>query len=381
VKNIVRLLKCIGFVTCLLLVIGLFSSTVSATEINLQEQQNLLTQKIQENQNILNQKKQEEKNALLELKAINNTISKTTKGLQSTENKLSTLETELLRINKELKESSIQIEANTKALEKSLRVIYEQGDVHFLEVLLDSTSITDFLTRWDLLNSLAKNNKEMIKANEANLQLVNLQKELALQKQQKLDELKDDQREKKKELSVASSRQQTIYTSLKSERAKAEAQLDELERQSQQIANQIRRQTAGDSGEYLGSGTFTWPAPGYTRITSKYGMRFHPILKKNKMHTGMDIGAPKGANIIAAENGTVMQAGWNNAYGNMILINHGGNLVTLYGHASKLLVSSGQQVTKGQTIAKVGSTGYSTGPHLHFEVRKNGDPVNPNSYL
>lgn len=110
-------------------------------------------------------------------------------------------------------------------------------------------------------------------------------------------------------------------------------------------------------------------------------MRFHPILKKNKMHTGMDIGAPKGANIVAAENGTVIQAGWNNAYGNMIVINHGGNLVTLYAHASKLLVSVGQQVTKGQVIAKVGSTGYSTGPHLHFEVRKNGDPVNPSSYL
>jgi murein DD-endopeptidase MepM/ murein hydrolase activator NlpD len=317
----------------------------------------------------------------LELNAINNNISKTTKSLQSTENKLSTLENELLQIEKELKESNVQIEANTKALEKSLRIIYEQGDVHFLEVLLDSTSITDFLTRWDLLNSLAKNNKEMIKANEEKLQLVKLKKELALQKQQKLDELKDDQSEKKKELSVASSRQQTIYKSLKSERAKAEAELNELERQSQQIANEIRKQTGGDSGEYLGSGKFTWPAPGQTRITSKYGMRFHPILKKNKMHTGIDIGAPKGTNIVAAENGTVLQAGWNNAYGNMVMINHGGNLVTLYGHASKLLVSTGQTVTKGQVIALVGSTGYSTGPHLHFEVRKNGDPVNPNPYL
>jgi len=338
-------------------------------------------QKIQENQNILKQKKQEENKALLELKAINNNISKTTKSLQSTEIKLSTLEKELLQLEKELKESKLQIEANTKALEKNLRIIYEQGDVHFLEVLLDSTSITDFLTRWDLLNSIAKNNKEMIKANEEKLQLVKLKKELALQKQQKLDELKNDQKEKRKELSVASSRQQTIYNSLKSERAKIEAELDELERQSQQIANEIRRQTSGDNGEYQGSGKLAWPAPGYTRITSKYGMRFHPILKKNKMHTGMDIGAPKGANIVAAENGTVIQAGWNNAYGNMIVINHGGNLVTLYAHASKLLVSVGQQVTKGQVIAKVGSTGYSTGPHLHFEVRKNGDPVNPSPYL
>lgn len=380
-KTYIKLLISITFVTCLLIATSFFSNTAFATETELQEQHNMIIQKIEENQNILNKKKQEENKALLELKAINNTITKTTKSLKSTENKLSSLENELLTLEKELKESNEQISVNTKALESSLRVIYEQGDVHFLEVLLDSTSITDFLTRWDLLNSLAKNNKELIQANEEKIKLVKIKQESALQKQHALDKLKDDQNQKKKELAVASSRQQTVYNSLKSERAKIEAQLDELERQSQQIANDIRRQTSGNNGEYLGSGKFTWPTPGYSKITSKYGMRFHPILKKNKMHTGMDIGAPKGANIVAAENGTVMQAGWNTAYGNMILINHGGNLVTLYGHASKLLVTTGQKVTKGQTIAKVGSTGYSTGPHLHFEVRKNGDPVNPNSYL
>lgn len=375
------LLRDLLTVLFLLITISLFSNTASASEINLQEQHNLLEKKIEENQSILNQKKQEENKALLELKAINNTISKTTKNLQSTEHKLSSLEKELLALEKEAKASNEQIAQNSKALENNLKIIYEQGDVHFLEVLLDSTSITDFLTRWDLLNSLAQNNKELIKANEEKIQLVKIKQELALQKQLTLDELKDDQNQKKKELAVASSRQKTVYNSIKSERAKAQAELDELERQSQQIANEIRLQTAGDSGEYLGSGKFTWPTPGQTRITSKYGMRFHPILKKNKMHTGMDIGAPKGTNIVAVENGTVIKAGWNNAYGNMIMINHGGDLVTLYAHASKLLVNTGQQVTKGQTIAKVGSTGYSTGPHLHFEVRKNGDPVNPNSYL
>jgi len=382
VKEFNKLLKITVLATGLLLSTSIFASVnTNATDLNLQEQQTVLMHKIEESQNILNQKKQEEKSALLELRALNNTISKTSNNLKSTENKLSSLEKEVLNLEKELKEYNKQISSNTQALEKHLRIIYEQGDVHFLEVLLDSTSITDFLTRWDLLNNLADNNKELIKANEEKLNLVKIKQQLALQKQQSLAELKNEQNQKKKELSVASSRQQTVYNSLKSERAKAEADFNELEAQSRQIADEIRRQTGGDSGEYLGSGKLAWPTPGYTKITSEYGMRFHPILKRNKLHTGMDIRAPKGTTIVAAESGTVMEVGKRGGYGLIVMINHGGNLVTLYAHASKTLVNAGQQVKKGQAIAKVGSTGWSTGPHLHFEVRKNGNPVNPKPYL
>ncbi|MDD2212677.1 MAG: peptidoglycan DD-metalloendopeptidase family protein [Clostridia bacterium] len=381
-KKFNKLLKITVLATGLLLSTSIFASAnANATDLNLQEQQTVLMHKIEESQNILNQKKQEEKSALLELRALNNTISKTSNNLKSTENKLSSLEKEVLNLEKELKEYNKQISANTQALKKHLRIIYEQGDVHFLEVLLDSTSITDFLTRWDLLNNLADNNKELIKANEEKLNLVKIKQQLALQKQQSLAELKNEQNQKKKELSVASSRQQTVYNSLKSERAKAEADFNELEAQSRQIADEIRRQTGGDSGEYLGSGKLAWPTPGYTKITSEYGMRFHPILKRNKLHTGMDIRATKGTTIVAAESGTVMEVGKRGGYGLIVMINHGGNLVTLYAHASKTLVNAGQQVKKGQAIAKVGSTGWSTGPHLHFEVRKKGNPVNPKPYL
>jgi len=356
-------------------------SYAGSVNIDLEEQQNQILEQITAQKNILNKKKAEEKNALLELRALNNTISKTTNTLKSTETKLSTLEREMLNLEKELRNYKKQINLNTKALEQNLRLLYEQGDVHFLEVLLDSTSISDFLTRWDLLSTLAENNKQLIKENEEQIKLVHIKQEMALQKRHSLAELKTKQDLQRKELAIASSRQQTVYNSLKSERAREEAALNELEEQSRQIAAEIRRQTGGDSGEYLGSGKFTWPAPGHTRITSSYGMRFHPILKVNKLHTGVDIGAPKGANIVAAENGTVMEVGNRGGYGLIVMLNHGGNLVTLYAHASKTLVKVGQEVKKGEPIAKVGSTGYSTGPHLHFEVRKNGNPVNPMPYL
>ena len=121
--------------------------------------------------------------------------------------------------------------------------------------------------------------------------------------------------------------------------------------------------------------------PGYTRITSEFGMRLHPILKVYKLHTGIDIGAPMGANFIAASNGVVVKAGENSAYGKMVVIDHGGGITTLYAHGSEILVNVGDEVRRGQAILKVGSSGYSTGPHAHFEVRVNGEYVQPLNFL
>ena len=124
-----------------------------------------------------------------------------------------------------------------------------------------------------------------------------------------------------------------------------------------------------------------WPVPGYTRISSKYGMRTHPITGVYKLHTGVDISAPMGANFIAANDGIVTKAGYNSAYGNMVIIDHGGGVSTLYAHGSEILVQVGQTVKRGEAVLKVGSTGYSTGPHAHFEVRLNGVVTDPMPYI
>ena len=124
-----------------------------------------------------------------------------------------------------------------------------------------------------------------------------------------------------------------------------------------------------------------WPIPGYTTITSEYGMRVHPITGAYKLHTGTDIGAPMGADFVAAANGVVVKAEMTPAYGNMVIIDHGGGVQTLYAHGSEIVVQMGQEVKAGTPVLKVGSTGYSTGPHAHFEIRINGQTVNPMEYL
>ena len=124
-----------------------------------------------------------------------------------------------------------------------------------------------------------------------------------------------------------------------------------------------------------------WPVPASSRITSQYGYRIHPVYKTKKFHSGIDIGAPYGVDILAAADGTVTLATTNGGYGKCVIINHGSGITTLYGHNSTLLVSVGNKVTKGQVIAKAGSTGVPTGPHLHFEVRVNGSTTDPMQYL
>jgi murein DD-endopeptidase MepM/ murein hydrolase activator NlpD len=120
-----------------------------------------------------------------------------------------------------------------------------------------------------------------------------------------------------------------------------------------------------------------WPTPGYSRITSEYGWRTHPILKTRRWHTGIDIGVPHGEKVVAAEDGKVVLAEYYGAYGNTVIILHGGNISTLYGHLSRINVKNGEFVVRGQKIGEIGTTGLSTGPHLHYTVMKNGQDINP----
>ena len=174
---------------------------------------------------------------------------------------------------------------------------------------------------------------------------------------------------------------ENFIAKLSDEEKNLQEKIDEINQQYDIVNQQILALAQqGIDTAYIG-GELEWPVPGYTRITSKFAMRVHPITGQYKLHTGVDIGAPEGANFVPANDGIVVKAELNAAYGNMVIIDHGGGISTLYAHGSAILVEVGQSVKRGDSILKVGSTGYSTGPHAHFEVRINGVATDPLPYI
>jgi murein DD-endopeptidase MepM/ murein hydrolase activator NlpD len=370
--------KLVSLIIIAFFALGL-SSVGMASETDLKKRQEEIEQQIQQVQQDLQQKKIEESKALQELRKLNNTLSSIEKKLRTTEKNLSTTEKNLRELESELQKSENNLAAKTQALSNRLNTIYEQGNVHILEVLLSSTSFTDFLTRWDLVSRLAEQDMALIDDVKAEIGKYREKRQQVLVKKESLFKLLNDQNEQRQELKMASSRQSEIYRDIASERKEIEAALDDLEQESARIALELSK--LDSNAAYMGTGVFAWPTPGYKQITSPFGWRRHPILKSNRFHTGVDIGAPYGAAIVAADHGRVIEVGWRGAYGRVVMINHGGGIVTMYAHTSASLVDAGDFVKKGQAIARVGTTGWSTGPHLHFEVRKNGEPQNPTGYI
>lgn len=193
-----------------------------------------------------------------------------------------------------------------------------------------------------------------------------------------LGRLKTEEENRQSMLLVSRGEQTRLQQELLQDEAELKKQLDQFEKEAKDLEQVLLKLQS--EGDYIG-GIMKWPVTGHTRISSPYGNRIHPILKTNRFHSGIDIPAPTGTNIVAAAAGRVAFAGTQGGYGRTIILDHGGGIMTLYAHNSQLMVSEGAQVTQGSVIAKAGSTGMSTGPHLHFEVRENGKYVDPMPWL
>ena len=266
----------------------------------------------------------------------------------------------------------------SKHLGKRVRDIYINGQISYIDVLFGAKDVADFMTRMDMLKKIIKQDYELVHTvlEEKNT-IEEAQKELNKDKEiQAEQELKARQSREIMEAKVK--KRQEIINKMKSDKATIDRQYDELMAASKQITAMLQRSNMANM-PVSGSGAMVWPVGG--TVTSEFGWRTHPITGTQKFHSGIDIGADYGVPIAAAQSGTVEYAGWISGYGNAVIINHGGGVTTLYGHNESLAVSVGQQVSQGQTIAYCGSTGNSTGPHCHFEVRKNGEPVSPYGYL
>lgn len=327
------------------------------------------------------QNEQNKKNAVQkEAASLANEQSKAEKSLKVYADDLLTAKQQYQAIEKSVQEAEAKYKQQKDQFRKRVRLMYENSNISPLQTFLESKSISDFKAKLELMSLIAKKDKEAVQSIET------AKKDLEFKKSAKEDEkaaIEKKTAEQKKivaSIQVSRSKKNDELSKINSTISMLDQQERELEQKSAEIANWIRSVKNKRAGGYTG-GSMIWPAPSSTLITSPFGNRWHPVLRRNKYHTGIDIGAASGTNIVAANKGTVILAGWQDGYGNTVIIDHGGDIVTLYGHASKLLVSEGDEVEAGAVIAKVGSTGLSTGPHLHFEVRKNGDPVNPLDYV
>jgi murein DD-endopeptidase MepM/ murein hydrolase activator NlpD len=250
-------------------------------------------------------------------------------------------------------------------------------------ILLQSQDISDFISRRRFLKLLYQKDQQILVRLASSANQINQQKTQVEQQKNQIALIQQQLLAQKADTQVQAAFQQQLIERLSSDRLALEAAQIQLEKDSQALAVLIQNKLAAASNSQKnfihGTGIFVYPSDAPT--SSPFGWRIHPILGYRRFHAGLDFAASYGSTIRAADSGIVIFAGWYGGYGKAVIINHGNGLTTLYGHTSEVYVTEGQQVKQGQAIAAVGSTGLSTGPHLHFEVRKNGTPVDPMAYL
>ena len=290
-------------------------------------------------------------------------------------------ELEVRQAEDDLERAEAELDRRIDLLNRRVRAMYELGTVSYLEVLLTATSFGDFVRRFQTLQEIVTQDVAIVDAVSEQRDEVEDRKNDWTQSMAEADAWRVEVAARKSELQAQAARYQAQLSQLSSQQREYRDALDQMERLSEEIAVEIaeaQRQLAlGDGVPYL-----QWPLDrGTYWISSPYGPRYHPILGQHRIHTGVDLAASTGTTIRASAEGQVLDAGWMGGYGLTVIIAHTRSTSTLYAHASSLLVSAGQRVSAGQAIARVGSTGFSTGPHLHFEVRIDGQHKNPMDYL
>jgi murein DD-endopeptidase MepM/ murein hydrolase activator NlpD len=323
------------------------------------------------------------------LMALGDRIDVVEDKLSITREKLDVLRDELRLKKLELAEAQAELELEQRNFAERAVLSYKSDDLGYADVLLASSSFEDLISRVSVIRELLGGNDELVGGLEATRDEVDAEKDAIAKREKAVADAVRVLQEKSDELAelrAAQAASQAAALALRREKKGAlkgvNKDLAELERQESQLLAESQALTGvvGGSGSTGGgSGTLSWPCPG--PVVSPFGYRIHPILGYRKMHTGIDIAAGYGVPIRSSAAGIVIYASWMGGYGNVIIVDHGDGLSTLYAHQSSLAVGNGARVGRGQTIGYVGSTGFSTGPHLHYEVRVNGNPVDPMRYL
>ena len=374
--------KCAALVAALLLGTQLSASVSWAETIEEKRAQlDEIQQKLGEKDAQLEDKKKEISNAMERLILTQEELAEAKRKLAAIESRQQALSIKIRQNEAALAAKQKEYDKSRSVYKKRLRDIYENGQVNYLDVLLGAADFRDFSSRMYLLQRVIRRDFALIDRLEE-------QREALLPQKAELDDIRKQlaaaHAESQKEKEIVAQKtveRQKLYEQALAEKAQLDAEYEELQRNSQEITAMIQRmeQEGRMMPQAGGTGQLAWPVNG--EITSPFGWRVHPIWGTQIFHAGLDIGADYGDPVHAADSGTVVFAGWMGGYGNAVMIDHGGGMVTLYGHNSSITVGEGEQVSKGQTIALAGSTGNSTGPHCHFEVRIHGEVVSPLQYL
>ncbi len=315
-----------------------------------------------------------------EKRAVDEAADEATKAYKDVKKELDATEARIDENEDKLKVLNKDFAVKRDQLAKRVRDIYINGQINYLDVLFGAKDFQDFFTRMDLLKRVIQQDYDLVQVVFAEKTAIETsQKELEKDKTAK-KKLVASAADRKKEAEKKQAAKQAIIDKMETDRATQERIINENLAASKEVEQMIRNSRYQPASPALsGGGALNWPLGG--PITSPFGWRVHPITGASRFHSGIDIGGDYGDTIHAAGAGIVSYAGWISGYGYAVIIDHGGGISTLYGHNQALLVSEGQSVSQGQAIAECGSTGNSTGPHCHFEVRVDGEPVDPMGYL
>lgn len=367
------------FAAYLLTFVLLVSSiSLGATYAGEQDELDKVNSKITQTQKQLKEGKKKEQQLNNQIKSLEKQINATEAEISDLKGDINSTVARIETVRQDLAQVEQEMNVQNESLKKRLRVMYKNGDSGLLEILLGSEDITDFMTNMDMVQKIFDNDVEILESIKAQHEKVEKQKKELERLQESLVAKRNAEAAKQSTLQANRGDVSHLKAQVALDNKQLAKQIDDLNAEADRWIAEIRKLQG--SGIYAG-GKFAWPSASSTRVTSEYGNRIHPILNVKKLHTGMDIGAASGTKVLAANSGTVIKAGWNNSYGNVVMVDHGDKIVTLYAHNSKLLVKTGDVVAKGQHIANVGSTGASTGPHIHFEVRVDGQYQNPRNWL
>jgi murein DD-endopeptidase MepM/ murein hydrolase activator NlpD len=381
-------MKKISVLATALIIATLASPAASAPEITRATTTATVPQKRQELRQVLaeltlqrrrlRQVKRQERRVLGELEGIDRTREQSERRLEALSVEIGRTQIRAQAVSTQLAVTERSLVMQRATLGRRLRDAYKYGQTGYVDVLLGADDFSELMTRWQFISTIVRADGRSMALFREDVARYERLRNTLLTEQAQLAALAWQTKARRKEIVAKEQQKRSMLAKLQEERASFERMVRELQANSRELESLIRRSQGVApvrAGYVRALGRFLWPARG--TFTSPFGIRRHPIFGIRRMHTGQDIAAPYRAPVIAAADGQVLYVGWFGGYGKIVVLDHGASVSTLYAHLSQILVNQGGAVRRGQQIGRVGSTGYSTGPHVHFEIRIAGRPIDP----